>query len=196
VSCEAFYKNSKILTVANVTIKDKAAGWHGTLEYTYSESHSTTTPNGAGGSVTMFATESRTITGQFDATTDNMGWGSVDGTGTGKAALVNTDGMRNPLCSKDGGSTVSGDVRISAGGSAGSGAGTLSISAHGDKLDGEQHLDDRCPKPPVHQKSAWSAAYGVTCDFVGIDFTKGGTYEADVPIDNGHGKCKLTIAPR
>ena len=47
VSCEAFYKRSKVVAIANVTIKDKVPGWHGNLEYTYSESHTTSRPNGA-----------------------------------------------------------------------------------------------------------------------------------------------------
>ena len=196
VSCEAFFKRSKVVAIANVTIKDRPSGWHGNLEYTYSESHSTTTPNGAGGSVTNFSTESRTVKGEFNATTDSMGWGSLDGTGNGNAQVITTYGMRNSICSSDGGSSVAGDLKVGVSGSVGSGAGSVTISAASDNLDGEQHLTDNCSKQSKPQSSHWSAAFGTSCNFVGVDFSKGGTYEADVPADNGHGKCKLTIAPK
>ena len=196
VSCVAPRGRAKVVAVAYVTIKDKATGWHGNIEYTYSESHQTNTPNGAGGAVTNFATTSRTATGQFDLTADNMGWGTVSGTGNGNGKVVETYGMRNPICAMDGGSTISGDLKVEAGGHAGSGAGDLTVTAHGDALSMEQHKSDNCSKQskPYHDES--SAPWGVTCQLVGIDFSKGGTYEAPVPADNGHGSCKLTISPQ
>lgn len=195
VSCEAFYKRSKIIATANVTIKDKVPGWHGHFEYTYSESHSTTAKTVAGVNATTFATESRTVTGDFNVKTDYMGWGSLDGTGTGKAEVIKTDGMRNPICSTDGGGTIKGDIKIGVGGSTNAGAGTLSLSASSDNLQGETHLDSGCTKPSSHQRNEWTASFGVSCAVSGVDFVKGGTFEADVPSDNGHGKCKVTISP-
>ena len=196
VSCEISYNRSKIVAVANITIKDKATGWRGSFEYSYSESHSTTGLTVAGVNATSFGTESRKVAGDFNATTDSMGWGSLGGSGTGHAEVTTTYGTRNPICSTDGGSTIAGDVKVDVGGSAGSGAGSLSISAHSDNLDGEQHLEDGCSKQHPHQSNRWNAVFGAGCEFVGIDFTKNGTYEADVPNDNGHGKCKLTISPQ
>ena len=195
VSCEAFYKRAKIVATANVTIKDKVPGWHGHLEYTYSESHTSTGKTVGGVNATSFATESRTVTGEFDVKTDYMGWGSLDGTGTGKAEVTKTDGMRNPICGTDGGSSITGDVKIGVGGSANAGAGTLSLSASSDNLQGETHLDNSCTKPSSHQSNEWTASFGVSCTVTGIDFVKGGTYTAEVPSDNGHGKCKVTISP-
>lgn len=196
VSCETSRGRAKVVAVAYVTIKDKATGWHGNIEYTYSDSHQTSTPNGAGGTVTNFDTQSRTVKGQFDLTADNMGWGTVSGAGNGNGKVVETYGMRNPICAMDGGSTISGDLKVEAGGHAGSGAGDLTVTAHGDALSMEQHKSDNCSKQskPYHNES--TAPWGVTCQLVGVDFSKGGTYEAPVPTDNGHGSCKLTISPQ
>jgi len=196
VSCDAFYKRSKVVALANITIKDRATGWRGSFEYTYSESHSTTAKTVAGVDATSFGTESRKVTGKFNATTDSMGWGTLGDTGTGHAEVTKTYGMRNPICGTDCGSTIAGDVKVDVGGSAGSGAGSVSIRGHSDNLDGEQHLDDSCSKQHPHQSSKWNAAFGAGCEFVGIDFTRNGTYEADVPSDNGKGRCKLTISPQ
>lgn len=194
VSCEAFHGRSKIVAVANVTIKDKANGWHGTFEYTYSESHSNTGKTVAGVEATAFATESRKVTGDFKATTDSMGWGSLDGSGTGSVELITTYGTRNPICSTDGGSSSTGDAKIAVGGSVGSGAGSISINANSDTLKAEQHLNNGCSKQNSHQSSNSTASWGTSCNFIGVDFSKGGTYTADVPSDNGHGKCKVTIS--
>jgi hypothetical protein len=195
VSCDAFHGRSKLVAIANVTIKDKAAGWHGSFEYTFSESHTNTGKTVAGVEATAFGTESRKVKGDFKATTDSMGWGSLDGSGTGNAELITTYGTRNPICSTDGGSSTTGDVKIAVGGSVGSGAGSLSVGANSDSLNAEQHLQDGCSKQHPHQSSNWTASWGTICNFVGVDFSKGGTYTADVPSDNGHGKCKVTITP-
>jgi hypothetical protein len=192
VSCEAGGKHAKIVAIAYITVIDKPKAWTGTVEYRYDESHQTTT-----GNVTNFAHETRLASGTVDLQPDSQGWGGVDGKGTGSLEQASTYGMKNALCHSDGGTATTGHLDVGASGFSGSGAGSISLNLHGENLAVKTHQAENCSKRGSSGGSNWNnGSFGVTCNFVGIDFVRGGTYTTDVPADQGHGTCKVTIAPR
>jgi hypothetical protein len=184
---------AKMMAVAYIRVTDQK-GWKGTLEYNYSDSSVT---NSGGATMTNEAT--RQVTGTFELEADPQGWGMVGGKGTGGLQQKETGKMVNRICHTDSTSTLSGDLTLDAQGSAGSGAGALSITAHGENLSGKRQNSENCSRNGAGSSGGdqWNTgSFGVTCNFVGIDYEKGGTYESPVPVDQGHGTCKLTISPR
>ncbi len=194
VSCEMKTGHSKIMAVSTITITDKK-GWEVQVEYVYAEHHSTTGPTVAGEIATNAGSAQRYGDVHFHVYSDSRyASGAVGGMGKGTVTIVEKGTYTNKLCHTGDATHISGPVEAEGNGSA-SKAGQLSVIIHADNLHGHQDHDGTCGKggPP---KEDWdTASFGTTCSFTGVDYDKGGTFEADVPSDRGKGKCTLTLSP-
>ena len=195
VSCEEVIKvkgkKAKAIAVANINVTDKK-GWHVVFQYEYSSTSQTDASP-----ATDIHEETRHVNGSFDLQADPQGLGLVGGQGTATLAQTITGTIINPMCTFKDVTSLSGPLEVDAQGAAGSGSGSLGLNVHGDNLSGKnEHSGGKCSANGPGGATSWNnASFAVSCQFVGVDFDKGGSYTSPVDLDQGHGTCKVTITP-
>jgi hypothetical protein len=194
VSCEMKTGHSKIMAVSNITITDKK-GWSVEITYEYLNHSSSTGKTVAGVTGTNTQTEERHAYAYFHVYSDSRyASGAVGGMGKGDITNVDKSLYTVPTCRVSDAEHISGPADAEGNGTA-SAASQLAVTIHGDNLHGHQDHDATCGKGYVPKQDWDTASFGVSCNFTGVDYDKGGTFHADVPSDQGHGKCTVTINP-
>jgi hypothetical protein len=194
VSCEMKTGHAKLIVVSNITITDKK-GWSVGVQYEYLEHHSYTGKTVAGTIATTWGEAHRDVYVQFHVYSDSRyAAGAVGGMGKGSGFTIQKGGMKNSLCHTGDITTLEGPFQAEASGSP-SKAGQLTVIVHGDNLQGHSHHEGTCGKNVVPDEDWDTGSVNTTCNFTGVDYEKGGTFPAEVPSDQGHGKCTLTIDP-
>lgn len=195
ISCET-QGRAKIIAISNLTVTDQQ-GWDVSLRYFYNDEHSDTGRTVAGTTGTNWAKETRLLDSAFTMSPDDrFGGGAAGGIGTGTLRLEQRSGTKVG-CEVGDATTLSGPAKVEAQGFVGSGAGTLSVSLRAENMEANSEHSGNCPNNNTPPKQHWNTgSFGTSCNFVGIDYEKGGTYSADIPSDQGHGQCKLTIKPQ
>ena len=194
VSCEEVMtvkgRKAKMIAVAYITVTDQA-GWKGVINYEFSNTTQT-----SDGRVTNIQEETRHVNGSFDLEVIPHGFGTLGGKGTATLAQTMKSTMTNPICGNKGVRSLSGALEVDADGSAGSGAGALSLILHGENLAGTTQMQENCSKKGSNSTDSWgNGGFSLSCHFVGVDFDKGGIYTSPVDIDRGKGTCKVQIEP-
>jgi hypothetical protein len=197
VSSETSGKPAKIIATSLITVTEKK-GWIANVSYKYHEEHSSTGLTVAGEPATSWGTADRTFGGAINLYADpRFGGMAVGGAGASNIRVTQSSGMKNNMCNTEDETLISGRVAMEAQGLVGSGAGSLSVTIHGENLEGTQTPSGSCRTSGQKVVRKWNTAeFGTSCNFVGVDYDKGGIFETDVPSDQGHGKCKVTIIPQ
>ena len=194
VSCEMKTGHARVIAISNITITDKR-GWSVDVRYKYREEHSVHGPTGFGTTATNWGEATRDALVHFHVYSDSRyAAGAVGGMGKGDILEVEKGGMENSMCYVKDDTLIEGPLDAEGDGVV-SKAGQLKVLMHNDSLKGHSHHSGTCNKGVVPDKDWDSASFGVSCNFTGVDYEKGGTFSADVPSDRGKGKCELTIAP-
>jgi hypothetical protein len=125
-----------------------------------------------------------------------IGNGIVGGNGNGTVSQTIGSSTTNPICASSSASSLAGPLQVDAQGVVGSGAGSLTLSAHGDNLSGKTEHKENCSRNGSAGTDSWNnGSFAVTCQLIGLDFDKGGTYTTPVEGDQGKGTCKVSISP-
>jgi len=128
--------------------------------------------------------------GDFDISADPSGVGVYAGAGSGKFEW-NAHG-RHTITGKTDADHMFGDVQVDVTGNGPPRAATLKITIHGEKLTDISSCTKCEATGPTHQEGTNSAVVKV-CTFPTVDLAKGGSYTADSDLENGAGKCKITL---